>query len=175
MPQPPDPLEHGQPATDPAAGTPAGELYDWYRRGMALLESGDAAAAAQLLARARTGAPESASIGEAHARALFDAGRYAAAASAFGDLVELVPGDDYARFGLGLSLSRLDRFTAAAEHLALAVAMRPDRREYTQALRHVRATLRAREEAAAVIGGAADGGVDGAPPPAAASGEGPAA
>lgn len=128
-------------------GSPSGELYDWYRRGMALLESGDAAAAAQLLARARAGAPDSASIGEAHARALFDAGHYDDAASAFGELVELVPGDDYARFGLGLSLSRMDRLTAAAEHLALAVAMRPDRTEYTQALRHVRATLRAREEA----------------------------
>lgn len=159
MPQPHEPLEPGQPEPEqtesawsagPASldGVPAGELYDWYRRGMALLESGDAAAAAQLLARARAGAPDSASIGEAHARALFDAGHYDAAASAFGELVELVPGDDYARFGLGLALSRLDRFTAAAEHLALAVAMRPDRREYSQALRHVRATLRAREEAA---------------------------
>jgi tetratricopeptide (TPR) repeat protein len=175
MPQPPEPLEHGQPATDGAAGAPSGELYDWYRRGMALLEAGDAAAAAQLLARAHTGAPESASIGEGHARALFDAGRYDAAASAFAELVELVPGDDYARFGLGLSLSRLDRFTAAAEHLALAVAMRPERREYTQALRHVRATLRAREEAAPAMDGAADGAADGAPPPAAGSGEGPTA
>ncbi|HEU4675021.1 MAG TPA: tetratricopeptide repeat protein [Motilibacteraceae bacterium] len=175
MPQPPEPLEHGQPATDGADGAPAGELYDWYRRGVALLESGDAAAAAQLLARAHTGAPESASIGEAHARALFDAGRYAAAASAFGELVELVPGDDYARFGLGLSLSRLDRLTAAAEHLALAVAMRPDRREYTQALRHVRATLRAREEAASASDVASDGAADGAPPAAETPGAGPAA
>lgn len=135
-------------AADPPDGTPAGELYDWYRRGLALLESGDAAAAAQLLARARAGAPESASIGEAHARALFDAGHYDDAAAAFGELVELVPGDDYARFGLGLSLSRIDRFASAAEHLALAVAMRPDRREYTQALHQVRATLRAREAVA---------------------------
>ena len=33
---------------------------------------------------------------------------------------------------------------AAAEHLALAAAMRPDLRHYTDALRHVRATLRSR-------------------------------
>ena len=134
MAQPSDPF-----AADPPGGAPAGELYDWYRRGLALLESGDAAAAAQLLARARAGAPESASIGEAHARALFDAGHYDAAAAAFAELVELVPGDDYARFGLGLSLSRIDRFASAAEHLALAVAMRPDLGHYARALRGVRA------------------------------------
>jgi hypothetical protein len=36
---------------------------------------------------------------------------------------------------------------AAAEYLALAAAMRPDSAHYTEALRSVRATLRAREQA----------------------------
>ena len=129
-------------------GRPAGEVYDWYRRGMRLLEGGHAGAAAELLSHARDRVPESASVREALARALFDSGRHAEAAAAFGELVETNPGDDYARFGLGLSLVRLDRFTDAVEQLALAVAMRPDRAEYTSALRQARATLRARAEAA---------------------------
>jgi Tetratricopeptide repeat. len=54
------------------------------------------------------------------------------------------PSEDYALFGLGLSLSRLGEFEAAVEHLALAVAMRPDNKHYTNALRHARATLEAR-------------------------------
>ena len=36
---------------------------------------------------------------------------------------------------------------AAAEYLALAAAMRPDRKPYTDALRQVRATLKSREQA----------------------------
>lgn len=132
-------------APEPSAA-PAGEVYDWYRRGMSLLESGDAAAAAQLLERASARAPESASALEALARALFDAGRFVDAEQAFDRLVLLDPGSDYARFGLGLALTRLDRFPEAVDHLALAAAMRP-RREYTQALTEARATLRYRAEA----------------------------
>ena len=37
---------------------------------------------------------------------------------------------------------------AAAEYLALAAAMRPDRKPYTDALRQVRATLEARKRTA---------------------------
>ena len=55
------------------------------------------------------------------------------------------PSDDYAQFGLGLALARTGDPRAAAEHLALAAAMRPDLRHYTDALRGVRATLRARD------------------------------
>ena len=54
------------------------------------------------------------------------------------------PSDDYAQFGLGLALARTGDPGAAAEHLALAAAMRPNLRHYTDALRSVRATLRAR-------------------------------
>src|SRR5204863_177898 len=77
-------------------------------------------------------------------RAQFDAGRYAAAADSFRQIVEASPSDDYAHFGLGLALARDGNPAAAAEHLALAAAMRPDLPHYTDALRGVRATLRAR-------------------------------
>jgi Flp pilus assembly protein TadD len=120
------------------------DTYVLYRRGLQLLERGSAAAAAQLLERAAAAEPHSRSVLEALARAQFDVGRYAAAAGNFRRIVEASPADDYARFGLGLALARTGDPGAAAEHLALAAAMRPNIRHYTDALRSVRATLSAR-------------------------------
>jgi Flp pilus assembly protein TadD len=119
------------------------DTYALYRRGLDLLGRGSAAAAAQLLERAAAAEPESRSILEALGRAQFDTKRYEAAAGSFRRIVEASPSDDYAQFGLGLALSRTGDHGAAAEHLALAAAMRPDLRHYTEALRSVRATLRA--------------------------------
>lgn len=126
--------------------TPGTDTYDLYRRGLDLLGRGSAAAAAQLLERAAAAEPQSRSVLEALARAQFDAHRYAAAAGSFRRIVEASPSDDYAQFGLGLALARTGDARAAAEHLALAAAMRPDLRHYTDALRSVRATLRTRAE-----------------------------
>ena len=55
-----------------------------------------------------------------------------------------VPDDDHAQFGLGLAMLRQGRLVVAVEHLALASAMRPERTEYTRALREARATVAAR-------------------------------
>jgi tetratricopeptide (TPR) repeat protein len=126
---------------------PDGDAYTWYRRGLDLLGRGSAAAAAQLLERAAAAEPGSRSVLEALGRAQFDAGRYAAAADSFRQIVEASPSDDYAHFGLGLALARGGNPAAAAEHLALAAAMRPELPYYTDALRGVRATLRARTAA----------------------------
>ena len=126
---------------------PGGEPYDWFRRGISLLEQGHSAAAAELLSWAALQEPTAASIREALARALFDAGRFDAAAAEFAILTDLAPADDYAQFGLGLALWRLRKFPEAADHLAMAAVMRPDRGDYSAALRQVRATLAAREEA----------------------------
>jgi predicted Zn-dependent protease len=133
--------EHG--ARD---GDPAGEIYDWFVRGQTLLDNGSPEAAAELLTRARLAVPDSASVLEALARALFDARRYDEAAARFTELVEVSPDSDYARFGLGLTRMRLGDVTGAVEQLALATAMRPGRPEYQQALREARATVRSREE-----------------------------
>lgn len=111
---------------------------------MELLGRGSPAAAAQVLQRAADAEPGSRSVREALARAQFDTGQYAAAADNFRAIVEASPADDYAHFGLGLSLARAGDHAAAAEYLALAAAMRPDRKHYTDALRQVRATLRYR-------------------------------
>ena len=127
-------------------GVPSGEVYDWFVRGLRLLDGGNAEAAAALLEHARSAEPSSASILEALARATFDAGRYADAHSLFGELAETSPDNDYARFGLGLSRMRTGDVSGAVEQLALAAAMRPGRTDYQQALREARATLRARAE-----------------------------
>lgn len=119
-------------------------LYDRYRRAITLLETGSPDAAAVLLARLREADPDSTSVIEAHARALFDSHRYEEAADAFTELVERSPAEDYAHYGLGLSLWRLQRFPQARDHLAMAFVMRPARRDYGDALAQVKATLRSR-------------------------------
>lgn len=111
-----------------------------------MLARGDAAAAATVLSHAAEREPRSASVLEALGRAQYDSGQAAEAASTFRRLVEISPDADYARFGLGVALSRVGRFEEAAEQLALAAAMRPDREEYVARLRQVRATLAARRE-----------------------------
>ena len=120
-------------------GTPDGSVYDWYHRGLQLLGDRHPEAAATLLARAAEAEPGSRSILEALARAQYDAGRYDEAMASFTRLITGNPTDDYAHFGLGLAASRAGELGVAAEHLALAAAMRPDVHHYAQALRGVRA------------------------------------
>jgi tetratricopeptide (TPR) repeat protein len=106
------------------------EVYELYRRGIALLESGDFAAAAVPLERARMLEPDKASIREALGRALFRSQRYREAAEEFGALAEASPTDDYAHFCLGRSLQLLGRHRDACGPLAIAACLRPDRGEY---------------------------------------------
>ena len=136
------------------------DAHAWYLRGMELLGRGSPAAAAQVLQRASAAEPQSRSVREALARAQFDAGRYAEAADNFRMIVEASPSDDYANFGLGLALARTGDHAAAAEYLALAAAMRPDTAHYTEALRSVRATLRAREGTRKAPEGGSAGGAE---------------
>ncbi|WP_026341745.1 tetratricopeptide repeat protein [Actinomadura atramentaria] len=134
-----------RPEDSPDEHPPEGGVYEWYTRGLVLLRSGSAAAALQLLSRAAEAEPESRSIREALARAQFGARRFDDAAASFRSIVADDPAEDYALFGLGLALSRMGEFRAAVEPLALAAAMRPENRDYANALRHVRATLAARD------------------------------
>ena len=113
----------------------------------ALLDSGNPDAASVLLDRLVEVEPDNAAVLEALARAHFDARRYLAASAAFRRLVEANPADDYAHYGLGMSLWRLQRFPDSRDHLAMATVMRPDKPDYAQALKQVSATLRSREEA----------------------------
>jgi hypothetical protein len=147
--RPPHGGDGESPGGDGGQQGPGGDSYAWYRRGLDLLSRGSPAAAAELLERAAAAEPGARSIREALARAQFDAGRYAQAADNFRQNVEAIPSDDYAHFGLGLALARGGDPAAAAVHLALAAAMRPELAHYTEALRGVRATLAARTQAGA--------------------------
>lgn len=138
-------MTQGRNVPDDSPRTPAGDVYDWYQRGVKLLSEGSPAAAAALLERAVEAEPESRSIREALARAQFNSRQYAEAADSFRWIVDANPTEDYAYFGLGLALWRTGDMEAAQEPLAIAVAMRPDQRHYVSALKSVRATLRARK------------------------------
>ena len=64
-------------------GQPEGDVYDWYVRGLRLLESGHPAAATQLLVRAHDAEPDARNILEALARARLATGHYAQARDDF--------------------------------------------------------------------------------------------
>ncbi len=139
-----------------ANGAPEGSAYDWYRRAVDLLERGDADASLLLLERVLAEDPTSRTALEARARALFDSARYAEARAAFQRCVDVSPDDDYAHYGLGLSLWRTQNFRQAENHLAMACVMRPSRPDYTRALTQVRATLAARRTAGMPLDGPID-------------------
>jgi Flp pilus assembly protein TadD len=106
------------------------KVYDLYKRGSALLEHGDYAAAAIPLAQARDLEPEKSSIREALGRAYFRTGRYEAASVEFQEVVERYPVNDFAHFCLGRSLEKSGRKREARKHLALAASLRPERADY---------------------------------------------
>jgi len=113
-----------------AGGERTDEVYELYRRGSALLEQGDFAAAAVPLKRARALEPDKASIREALGRALFHSQRYQEAVEEFSALAAASPTDDYAHFCLGRALQQLGRHHEACGPLAIAACLRPERSEY---------------------------------------------
>lgn len=135
---------------------PEGSTYEWYRRAIALLDRGDADASLVLLERVLAEDPAAPSAREARARALFDSRRFEEAAEGFADITRERPDDDYAHYGLGMALWRLQRFPEAVEHLAMAAVMRPERSDYASALAQVRATITARAEAGLPLAGPLD-------------------
>jgi Flp pilus assembly protein TadD len=106
------------------------DLYELFRRGTDLLESGHYHQAAIPLTRARDLSPQQTSIREALGRALFRAQRYEEAAAEFAAIVERAPTNDYALFCLGRSLQLLGRHAEARQPLVLAACMQPARRDY---------------------------------------------
>ena len=108
--------------------------YDAFQRGSELLAAASPHAAVVALERARDLEPDKGSIRETLARAYFRTGRIAAARAEFAAAVEIDPVNDYALFGLGLCQLREGDRAAARRSLKLAVAMRPDRRDYREAL-----------------------------------------
>ena len=111
--------------------------YDAYQEGARLLATENPHAAVVALERARDLEPAQTSVRETLARAYFRTGRFPAAAREFAAVIELDPVNDYAHFGLGLSLTRQGDRVGARRHLKLAVAMRPDQPDYRGALARV--------------------------------------
>jgi tetratricopeptide (TPR) repeat protein len=112
----------------------AAPAYDWYQRGLALLEAGDVHAAATLLERAAEAEPGKGSIHEALARAYFRSGRFSKALAQFMLVLDISPANDYAHFGAGLCLGRLGKLREAVGHLRMANVMRPGNSDYEKAL-----------------------------------------
>ena len=116
----------------------AEHVYDLYRRGSALLESGDYSAATIPLEKARSYEPDKTSIREALGRAYFHAGNYVAAREEFAAVVERSPVNDFAHFCLGRALDKTGKREEARRHLGLAAGLRPDRADYREYLDRIR-------------------------------------
>ena len=106
------------------------EVYDLFKRGTQLLESGDFNAAAVPLERASRLEPDKGSIREALGRAYFRSGRYAKAREEFAAVVERYPTNDFALFCLGRACELTGDRREARKHLTLAANLRPDRADY---------------------------------------------
>lgn len=78
--------------------------------------------------------PEKGSVREALGRALYSIGETERASDQFQVAVELNPADDYAYFGLAMCRSRLGDKAGAACLLKIALAMRPNSKDYRRAL-----------------------------------------
>jgi len=129
------------------------DAYGWYKRAGELLSSGNPHAALLLIDRLMSVEPQSASVMEMYARALFDTSDFRAASMAFDVLIQLSPDNDYAHFGKGMCLWRMQQFILSRDELGMASVMRPDRLEYARAYGQVKATLRARIEAGLPLNG----------------------
>lgn len=119
-------------------------MYDWYRRGLSLLDSGKPRAAAEVLERAVRLEPGKGSLREGLGRAYYATGRFAKALEQFVRALDLDPVNDYAHFGAGLALARLGRLVEAIGHLKMAAAMRPGASDYREALAQNEGRLRVR-------------------------------
>ena len=106
----------------------AGETYDLFQQGRAHLRSGRPAQATVALEKARRREPDKASIREALGIAYFRLRRWAEAEVEFRKLVELAPVDHFAHQALARTLDRLGRPEDAAQHHALARALKPGSR-----------------------------------------------
>jgi len=106
------------------------DVYELYQRGSELLRSGDFAAAAVPLRRARDLEPDKSSIREALGRALFHSQHYSEAVAEFEALTRAAPTNEYAHFCLGRALQQLGRHREACRPLAIAACLRPERPEY---------------------------------------------
>jgi Flp pilus assembly protein TadD len=106
------------------------DVYELFKRGMALLDAGEFHQATVPLGKAARLEPEKTSIREALGRAYFRSRHYEEAAVEFQAVVERAPTNDYALFCLGRALMECGRPADARKPLVLAANLRPERRDY---------------------------------------------
>jgi Flp pilus assembly protein TadD len=90
--------------------------------------------AALLLQEACELEPRKGSVREALGRALYNIGETELASDQFQVAVDLNPADDYAYFGLAMCRIRMGDKPGAAGLLKIALAMRPNSKDYRRAL-----------------------------------------
>lgn len=110
------------------------DAYSLLMKGRQLLRDGHPHQAAVVLERVMALEPEKISVRESLARALFNSGQTEEAKKQFQIMVDADPSNDYAYFGLALCQAKTGERRAAAGHLKIAVAMRPDSEIYRTAL-----------------------------------------
>ncbi len=86
------------------------------------------------LEKAKCREPKKASIREALARAYYNCGFYAPAAKNFQKALEIDAANDFAYYGLGMSLAKQGKIKKAIGQLKIAVTMNPQFQAYQNAL-----------------------------------------
>ncbi len=94
--------------------------YEWFQRGMELMQTRDFHPAAVALEQAKKLEPDKGSIREALGRAYLSTRQFARAAEEFGVAVEIQPTGHYAHYCLGRALQGLGDDERAARHYELA-------------------------------------------------------
>lgn len=112
----------------------SGDAYDLLMLGHRMLAGRHHHQAVLLLEKAKDLEPHKGSIAEALGRALYNVGAIERAAEEFQTAVDLNPADDYAYFGLALCKARMGERGRAAGLLKIALAMRPNSKDYRRAL-----------------------------------------
>ena len=100
--------------------------YEWYCRGMELLEHGDVHQSALALERAKREEPHAASIREGLGRAYLSMRLFAAAAEEFQQVTELAPTNHYAHYCLSRALRGMGDSRGARRHVKLARCLGSD-------------------------------------------------
>ncbi|MGQ0678526.1 MAG: tetratricopeptide repeat protein [Actinomycetota bacterium] len=110
------------------------DAYELLMGGRQMLAARHNHQAVVMLEGARDLEPEKGSVREALGRALYNIGETERACEEFQTAIELNPADDYAYFGLALCRARLGDRRRAAGLLKIALAMRPNSKDYRRAL-----------------------------------------
>ncbi len=115
------------------------DAYYQFKKGKKLAEQNNFIEAIMHLEKAKEKEPEKASIRETLARAYYNCGFYSTAKSNFQKALEIDAANDFAYYGLGLSLAKMGKIKRAIGQLKIAATMKPHSEEYRRALKKLSA------------------------------------